>query len=46
VVAVDCVIALMMEAVSTSETLVNSYQTTRRIILKQSPLHFPDLSQV
>jgi hypothetical protein len=32
-------IALMMEAVSTSETLVNFYQTTRRNIPEDSHLH-------
>jgi hypothetical protein len=32
-------IALMMEAVSTSETLVNLYQTTRRNIPEDSNLH-------
>jgi hypothetical protein len=33
-------IALMMEAASTSETLVNFYQTTRRNIPEDSHLHF------
>jgi hypothetical protein len=32
-------IALMMEAASTSETLVNFYQTTRRYNLEESHLH-------
>jgi hypothetical protein len=32
-------IALMMEAVSTSETLVNFYKTTRRNIPEDSHLH-------
>jgi hypothetical protein len=32
-------IALMMEAVHTSETLVNSYQSTRRYNLEDSNLH-------
>jgi hypothetical protein len=32
--------ALMMEAVSTSETLVNFYQTTRLNIPENSHLHF------
>jgi hypothetical protein len=34
-------IALMMEAASTSETLVNFYQTTRRHIQEDSHLHVP-----
>jgi hypothetical protein len=33
------IIALMMEAASTSETSVNFYQTTRRINPEDSPLH-------
>jgi hypothetical protein len=32
-------ISLMMEAASTSETLVNFYQTTRRYIPEDSQLH-------
>jgi hypothetical protein len=32
-------IALMMEAVSTSETSVNVYQTTRRNVLEDKPLY-------
>jgi hypothetical protein len=34
------IIALMMEAVSTSETSVNFYQTKRRNILEDSHLQF------
>jgi hypothetical protein len=34
-------IALMMEAARTSETLVNFYQITRRYNLKDSHLHIP-----
>jgi hypothetical protein len=33
------IIALMMEAVETSETLVNSYQTTRRYNPEDSHVH-------
>jgi hypothetical protein len=33
------IIALMMEATSTSETSVNFYQTTRRNIAEDSHLH-------
>jgi hypothetical protein len=35
-------IALMMEAVRTSETLLNSYQSTRRYNPEDSHLHFLD----
>jgi hypothetical protein len=35
----DLAIALMMEAVSTSETSVNFYQTTQRNIPEDSHLH-------
>jgi hypothetical protein len=38
-VEVETLIALMMEAASTSETSVNFYQTTRRNIPKDSNLH-------
>jgi hypothetical protein len=34
----DCLIALMMDAAWTSETLVNFYQTTRRYNLEDSHL--------
>jgi hypothetical protein len=36
---VDRIIALMMEAISTSETSVNFYETTRRSILKDCHRH-------
>jgi hypothetical protein len=36
-------IALMMEAASTSETLVNFYQTTRRNMLEDSHIHRTDV---
>jgi hypothetical protein len=36
------IIALMMEAVSTSETSVNFHQTTRRNIPQDSHLHIYD----
>jgi hypothetical protein len=35
----NCAIALMMEAVNTSETSVNFYQTTRGSIPEDSHLH-------
>jgi hypothetical protein len=35
----ESLIALMMEAVSTSETSVNFYQTTRRNIPEDSHIH-------
>jgi hypothetical protein len=35
-------IALMMEALSTSETSVNIYQTTRRNVPEDSELDHPD----
>jgi hypothetical protein len=39
VLTASIIIALMMEAVSTSETSVNFYQTTRRNIPEDSHLH-------
>jgi hypothetical protein len=36
---IRAIITLMMEAVSTSETLVNFYQTARNIIPEDSRLH-------
>jgi sorbitol-specific phosphotransferase system component IIA len=41
----DVVIIPMMEAVSTSEMLVNFYQTTRRNIPEDSLLHEPSSLQ-
>jgi hypothetical protein len=38
-----CTIALMMEAVSASETSVNFYQTTRHNIQENSRLHVFDV---
>jgi hypothetical protein len=38
---VASIIRAMMEAASTSETLVNFYQTTRRYNSEDSHLHFP-----
>jgi hypothetical protein len=41
VVACEGLIALIMEAASTSETSVNFYQTTRRNITEQSSSYSP-----